>query len=55
MDLKTLEVEVAMSSENADLWMDEVERRLREIEMGTAEMISSDDVFRKARALLTPN
>jgi hypothetical protein len=35
-----------------ELWLDEAERRAREIDGGAAALVSGDEVARKARALV---
>ena len=35
-----------------ELWLDEAERRLKEFDAGSVELIPAEEVFRKARALL---
>lgn len=50
---KLLESLDELSETEADeLWMDEAERRAAEIDNGTVQLVPSDEVCRKARALL---
>ncbi|MGQ0698865.1 MAG: addiction module protein [Panacagrimonas sp.] len=39
-------------TEAEQLWLDEAERRAAEIDNGTVQLVPSDEVSRKARALL---
>lgn len=43
----------SLSPEQLDeAWLDDAERRLREIDSGAVELIPSEEVFRRAQALL---
>ena len=35
-----------------ELWLDEAERRLKELDEGRVQLVPSEDVYRKAQALL---
>lgn len=35
-----------------ELWLDEAERRLKELDEGRAQLVPAEDVYRKAQALL---
>ena len=42
-----------LSPEEIDeLWLDEAERRLRELDAGQVELVPAEEVYRKAQALL---
>lgn len=42
-----------LSPEEIDeLWLDEAERRLQELDAGRAQLVPAEDVYRKAQALL---
>ena len=43
----------ALTPEEMDeLWLDEAERRLKELDDGHAQLVPAEDVYRKAQALL---
>jgi len=47
-----LSLEDLSDSEVADAWLDEAERRAHEIDEGLVQLISAEEVSRKARELL---
>lgn len=47
-----LSLENLSESEHAQVWLDEAARRAAEIDEGTVQLVSSDEVSRRARALL---
>ncbi len=48
-----LSLDAPSDEENLRLWVDEAERRVRELRDGKAREISSDEALRKARAALS--
>jgi Putative addiction module component len=57
MTFEELEPESPDENQESDpghekLWMEEIERRCREIDEGRATLIPGDEVFRRARAAL---
>lgn len=43
----------ALSPEEIDeLWLDEAERRLKELDAGCVQLVPAEEVYRKAQALL---
>ncbi len=47
-----ISLENISESEHDQLWLDEAARRAQEIDEGKVQLVSSDQVSRKARALL---
>jgi len=47
-----LSLDVPSEAEVAQDWLDEAERRAKELDSGLVKRVSADEVMRKARALL---
>ncbi len=47
-----ISLDILSEEEAAELWMDEAERRAKEIDEGLVGLVPSDEVEKKARALL---
>ena len=48
-----LSVDAPSDAENLRLWVREAERRLKELREGTAREVSTEEVFRRARAAIS--
>lgn len=48
-----LSIDAPSEAENLRLWVREAERRLKELREGTAEEVSSEEVFRRAKAAIS--
>ena len=48
-----LSVDAPSETENLRLWMEEAERRLKELREGAAKDVSAEEVFRRAKAAIS--
>jgi putative addiction module component (TIGR02574 family) len=48
-----LSLDAPSEAENLQLWVEEAERRLKELRQGTAMDVSAEDVFRRARVAIS--
>jgi putative addiction module component (TIGR02574 family) len=48
-----LSLDAPSEEENLQLWVQEAERRLKELQEGTSEDIPAEEVLRRARAVLS--
>ena len=48
-----LSLDAPSETENLQLWVEEAERRLKELREGTAMDVPAEDVFRRARAAIS--
>jgi putative addiction module component (TIGR02574 family) len=47
-----LSLDAPSDAENLELWIQEAERRLRDLREGKAKEVAAEDVFRRARAAI---